>query len=414
MNVLIVGRALQAAAQPAPPIITEADEPPRKRRKSVSSDQASSSEIVPTVLQPKTINTQCAKPLHPFFMSRTVSMESSYSPSSSPLLPLPQGKTVYLGNGKPAPYPTYGMNHVYDHEPRLTLLPHNFSTKIRKGKSTNCDKYGNTLLYASLINFSPSVDFIPPEKLIIPKSSIEKEAQSILTPQSHYALFRAYQILLAEDKSKDPDGESWSHRFRPRRADEVLTGQTEGIDLRDWMSGNRKIVTSIVPSEMDDFIVDESEEEEEDSPRKRRRQKKETFMAYSNVVILTGPHGVGKSAAVEAVAEELGYQVFEISPGSKRAGKELMEAVGEVGQSELVTKHKGVDIAPSLSPLKIGSETTLTEVKSQGRKGLICLDEVDVLYEEDRGFWGCVTSLVQKSRRPVVMTCNGSSTCNRC
>ena len=40
------------------------------------------------------------------------------------------------------------------------------------------------------------------------------------------------------------------------------------------MAGNRKIVTSIVPKEMDDFIVDESEEEEEEeeeeSPRKQR------------------------------------------------------------------------------------------------------------------------------------------------
>ena len=172
------------------------------------------------------------------------------------------------------------------------------------------------------------------------------------------------------------------------------------------MAGYRKIVASIVPKEIDDFIVDESDEE--DSPRKRRRREKETFTAYSNVVILTGPHGVGKSAAVEAVAEELGYQVFEISPGSKRGGKELMEAVGEVGQSELVTKHKEVNTAPSLSPLKIGGESVSTEIKSQGRKGLICLDEVDVLYEEDKGFWGCVTNLVEKSRRPIVMTCNGS------
>ena len=110
---------------------------------------------------------------------------------------------------------------------------------------------------------------------------------------------------------------------------------------------------------------------------------------------------MGKSAAVEAVAEELGYQVFEISPGSKRGRKELMEAVGEVGQSELVTKHKGVNAVSSLSPLKIGSEMTSTEVKSQERKGLICLDEVDVLYEEDKGFWGCAMNLVEKFRRPV-------------
>ena len=334
-------------------------------------------------------------------------MESTVSLSSSPLLALPQGKTVYLGNGKPAHFPTNGVSHIYESETSHSLPPHHLPIKLRKGKSRSCDYYAGSSSYASLVNFPTSVDFIPPEKLIIPKSNIENQAQSILTPQSHRALFRAYNILLREDRLKDPDGQSWTNKFRPHRADEVLAPQ--GLELRNWMAGNRKIVSLIRDPEMDDFIVDDESESESDneSPRKRRRRKKELFTAYSNVVILTGPHGVGKSAAVEAVAEELGYQVFEISPGSRRGWKDLMEAVGEVGQSELVTKHKDVSVAPSLSPLKSGEEMGSNEVKSQGRKGMICLDEVDVLYEEDKGFWGCVTSLVEKSRRPVVMTCNG-------
>ena len=151
---------------------------------------------------------------------------------------------------------------------------------------------------------------------------------------------------------------------------------------------------------MDDFIVDE--ESEPDSPKKRRRRTKDKFTAYSNVVILTGPHGVGKSAAVEAVAEECGYQVFEISPGSKRGAKELIESVGEVGQSELVTKHRAVETA---QPLLQGDRDG--EVRKRAWKGMVCLDEVEVLYEEDRGFWGCVTGLVERSRLPLIMTCNG-------
>jgi len=154
---------------------------------------------------------------------------------------------------------------------------------------------------------------------------------------------------------------------------------------------------------MDDFIDDDEMESEPDSPQKNKRRRKEKFTAYSNVVILVGAHGTGKSAAVEAVAEECGYQVFEISPGSRRGAKELMEAVGEVGQSELVTKHRAVETAPRL----LGGENEPEEVQKKGRKGMICLDEVDVLYEEDRGFWGCVIGLVERSRRPLIMTCNG-------
>jgi len=83
--------------------------------------------------------------------------------------------------------------------------------------------------------------------------------------------------------------------------------------------------------------------------------------------------------------------------------------IGEVGQSELVTKHCGKQSAPSLEQVhgEINVGSTSTALKSEGLKALICLEEVDVLYEEDKGFWPCVTSFVEKSRRPVVMTCNG-------
>ena len=153
------------------------------------------------------------------------------------------------------------MNHIYETERYPLPAQHNFPIKIRKGKSKKYDNYGNSSTYVGLTNLSSSIDFIPPEKLIIPKSNIEKQAKSILTLQSHPALFRAYQILLAEDKTKEPDGQSWTHKFRPRRANEILTGHTQGVELRNWMAGNRKVV--VQPKEMDDFIVDESDQEQD-------------------------------------------------------------------------------------------------------------------------------------------------------
>lgn len=342
-------------------------------------------------------------------------MESTGSVTSMPLLPLSQCKTVYLGNATPATFPPRGLNHI--HEPySLPLLSQRLSFKQKKGKTLDDSYYYHPSAYTSLTNIYPSTTFIPPEKLILPKSEIEARARALLTDHSHRSLLRAYQILTTEAREIDSDGQIWTHKFRPRRADEVLCHGSSAIDFRDWMAGDRKHIPMSIPKEMDDFIVDDDEREESavdwdndsisefgDTPKKKKRKKVEKFTAYENVVILTGPNGVGKSAAVYAVAEELGYQVFEISPGSKRGGKELMEAVGEVGQSELVTKHKQVNSAPSISPIKNG------ETFKKARKGLICLEEVDVLYEEDRGFWSCVISLVEKSRRPVIMTCNGMS-----
>lgn len=52
--------------------------------------------------------------------------------------------------------------------------------------------------------------------------------------------------------------------------------------------------------------------------------------------ILEGESGSGKSAAVYACAEELGYNVIEINAGQNRAGRSIVEIVGEATQSTRV------------------------------------------------------------------------------
>jgi len=403
---LTLGHALQATAAPAmTTTLSETGEPSRKRQKSVSSDQTVSE--TPTLLPAKPIQSS-SKSFHPFFMSRTVSVDSNISVASMPLLPLPQGKKVYLGNGKPAAFPPKGMNHIHDNPAHQARIERHMTLKQRKGKATLHNHHGS---YSSLANIYKSVDFIPPERTTYPKSQIQDLAKQVLSPNCHHALLRAYKILCNEDRTKDPDGIAWTYKFRPRRSDEILCGNDAGLQLRNWMAGDRKLVhptTSSIPAEMEDFIVDDDGDgdytddsiSEVDTPRKPKRKK--VFNAYENVVILVGNHGVGKSSAVYAVAEEMGYQVFEISPGSKRGAREIFEAVGEVGQSELVTKHKAINTAPDLSPVEDALESR------KGRKGLICFEEVDILYEDDKSFWSGVSNLVEKSsRRPVILTCNG-------
>ncbi|KAF9930070.1 hypothetical protein FBU30_000907 [Linnemannia zychae] len=244
------------------------------------------------------------------------------------------------------------------------------------------------------------------------------------------------------------------------------------------------------------------------------------FDIKSNTILLSGPTGSCKTAAIYACAEENGYEVFEVSPGMRRTGKEVLGLVGEMaenhhvhvvsGKSEVkedahsilsgkrqnspapalvpapapvkkstihsffqpskkvaqdedevmeAVSEEDVDIegmdednaqatqenvdgqqirplssftsSPSSTPtpstakevdgedIEQGDslahhEDTLSDLYSllsttNPRQSLILLEEVDILFEDDKGFWASIVTLISKSKRPVVMTCNDPS-----
>jgi hypothetical protein len=190
----------------------------------------------------------------------------------------------------------------------------------------------------------------------------------------------------------------------------------------------------------------------------------------TNSILLQGPSGCGKTAAVYAVAAELDWEVFEVYPGiGKRSGTNLGILVGDVGKNHMVGKghmaagsgghsstslNEGkakpkngiqalfsarvkespshgsdsesaiaIDNAVPVAAVDLTKDTAndssnfgyynndsgIVETSGRVRQSLILLEEVDILFEEDKGFWQAVVSLIAESKRPVVMTCNGKS-----
>ncbi|KAI9825920.1 MAG: hypothetical protein M1819_000439 [Sarea resinae] len=174
-----------------------------------------------------------------------------------------------------------------------------------------------------------------------------------------------------------------------------------------------------------------------DSPGKQGRM--------ANAVVLSGPSGSGKTAAAYAVANELNFEVFEINSGSRRSGKDILDKVGDMTRNHLVhhAKQDG-DAANDEGLLQITDalrkeldsgrqgtmntffkpkaqakakskqkqlttkpeETQKAHIQQKKRQSVILLEEVDVLFEEDRQFWLTVLTLIAQSKRPVIMTCN--------
>lgn len=301
----------------------------------------------------------------------------------------------------------------------------------------------------------------------------------------HPAIIRLYRDLATRLSAYDCsscEGSMWTQKYAPTTAGQVLQAGKEASLLKEWLqalqiqsvdkgtseaSGKAKAKSDKVPKKrrkkLDDFIVDtdESDDMEEISDNEEdwtaagpgsqkksvvRRLPAKDPSRLANSMIISGPHGSGKTAAVYAVAKELDFEIFEINPGNRRSGKDILEKVGDMTRNHLVQQHQteaatttsevedevakdlksgkqGMMTAffkpnpakaptkPSDLPKKIDAaskEDKKPAPKTQ-RQSLILLEEVDVLYEEDKQFWTTLMSLMAQSRRPFIMTCNDES-----
>ncbi|KAI9248065.1 hypothetical protein BDA99DRAFT_252701 [Phascolomyces articulosus] len=330
--------------------------------------------------------------------------------------------------------------------------------------------------------------------------------QGLLDKMVHKTNKRRLPSRLCSNNNNIP----WTERYRPNKIQELLGNQEDNLYLRDWLyqmkvaapstldtlssshHKKKKKASSTNKSKrlLDTFLQDplayaamvEDQEDDDFVPsggggrksttrlsrtnnNKKKKQRDTTIAMQSNLILLVGDYGSGKTSAVYTAAEEAGYQVFEIHPGIKRSGKELISYVGEMTESHLVTSHpmssnntaakkknhvihrekdEAMDnqqFMRQFAATKITSESDVIQIDDdpleqeeedkennhsrhtddnnegddlmeidqfgeEPKQSLVLLEEVDMLYDEDKGFWSSVVDLAQKSKRPIVLTCN--------
>ncbi|KAH8899074.1 P-loop containing nucleoside triphosphate hydrolase protein [Thozetella sp. PMI_491] len=292
--------------------------------------------------------------------------------------------------------------------------------------------------------------------------------------------------LSAFDKSQCENA-MWTQKYAPTSASEVLQPGREAFMLRDWLQalivqsvhtgsgdgekpkkGKSSAPKKKKKKKLDDFIVSSDEEDNEMNevsdneadwlPSGGHGIMKKTVVRsgdlagrgskegtrVTNIVVISGPHGCGKTAAVYAAAKELDFEVFEINSSSRRSGKDIMERIGDMTTNHLV-QHRQVEEQDQPAPaaqdetekeVKSGKQATMNaffkatpatakakkavmpaqvkpekeakaEASSKSQKqSLILLDEADILYDKDQQFWTTIVTLAAQSKRPFIITCN--------
>ncbi|NWX63422.1 ATAD5 protein, partial [Promerops cafer] len=136
----------------------------------------------------------------------------------------------------------------------------------------------------------------------------------------------------------------WTEKYQPQDSSE-LVGNKKGIErLHSWLKEWKKRADL---EEKRNQKREKEDKEQEDSLgsldfKDSRSDIEEEETTLCNTVLITGPPGVGKTAAVYACAQELGFKIFEVNASCQRSGRQILSQLKEATQSHQVDK-KGVN-----------------------------------------------------------------------
>ncbi|KAK6787008.1 hypothetical protein RDI58_015533 [Solanum bulbocastanum] len=223
----------------------------------------------------------------------------------------------------------------------------------------------------------------------------------------------------------------WTNKYQPERAFQVCGNSKPVKLLSDWLhlwheKASRTSKSSIQNDcdTLQDFS-DSLYESEADSSNEER---------LKNVLLVSGPVGSGKSAAIYACAKEQGFQVIEVNASDWRNGALVKQRFGEAVESHWLQRVQkdpvyledklvsggGVIEAIPLSDEENAPNATGVQRKQvfreeitanyQGEtKTLILFEDVDTALCEDRGFVSTIQQLAETAKRPMILTSNSDN-----
>ncbi|XP_017243940.1 uncharacterized protein LOC108215858 [Daucus carota subsp. sativus] len=287
------------------------------------------------------------------------------------------------------------------------------------------------------------------EQVPLCEKSVEREANHNMSDVSMCGVDdgrgrnSTVKMIYGHDLVNQPENSLWTNKYQPKLANEIC-GNGEPVHfLNNWLrlwhekgSGTSKTLVDIYRAQDADYSYT-SESDFEDIEEENR---------LKNVLLITGPVGSGKSAAIYACAKEQGFQVIEVNSSDWRNGALVKQRFGEAVESHWLqcsaenserpviknffksfpvssnaTTDQGIsnDVTEliSLSDDEISGNTRMTPTKSvvnksktvrepSGSRTLILFEDVDADLCEDRGFISTIQQLAETAKRPMILTSN--------
>ncbi|KAK3147742.1 hypothetical protein QOZ80_3BG0286170 [Eleusine coracana subsp. coracana] len=227
----------------------------------------------------------------------------------------------------------------------------------------------------------------------------------------------------------------WTDKYRPETAAQVC-GNSEHLKfLTEWLKGwderGHKIGAGNGDTN-DSLYQDESDAEYSDDASE-----------CENVLLITGPVGCGKSAAVFACAKEQGFNVIEVNTSDMRNGAYVRQKFEEATKSHGLEKWSqedaintprddSMDPAPGTpdnteyqhsiscpTPIAFDSDKQKSPIARHSspklsveapkhviNKTLILFEDVDTVFDEDRGFISTILKMAETTKWPIILTSN--------
>ncbi|XP_037331234.2 ATPase family AAA domain-containing protein 5 isoform X1 [Pungitius pungitius] len=126
----------------------------------------------------------------------------------------------------------------------------------------------------------------------------------------------------------------WTDKYQPQHSSDIVGNTASVRRLHSWLKEWKLRADREERKKQKDKKHEEGSNDSDWDGGEEDLQDGEDMLC--NTMLITGPTGIGKTAAVYACAQELGFKVFEVNASSQRSGRLILSQLKEATQSHQV------------------------------------------------------------------------------